>query len=114
MTPGEYRRGGQGLSVEYAIMEYGERLVAAAATPQGVCALFLGSTATELKNTLRQEFPNAQVSSEHGSLLERLQAAMLILGATTPVPGLPDSVQDVALRHRILKALQPSSTNVPV
>jgi AraC family transcriptional regulator of adaptative response/methylated-DNA-[protein]-cysteine methyltransferase len=114
MTPGEYRHGGQGLIVDYALMEYGERLVAAAAIPQGVCARFLGFSATKLKNALRQEFPNAQVSSEHGSLLERLQAALLTIGATTPVPGLPDPVQDVALRHRILKALQPSSTGVPV
>ena len=114
MTPGEYRRGGQGLTVDYAFVNYGERLVAAAATPQGICALFLGLSATELLATIRQEFPNAQVSSDHGSLLERLQDALLTLGATTPVPGLPDSVQDVALRHRILKALQPSSTSVPV
>ena len=112
MTPGEYRRGGQGLTVEYALVDYGERLVAAAATPQGICALFLGSSAAGLKTLLLQEFPNAQVSAGHGPLLVRLQAALLTLGATTPVPGLPDPVQDVALRHRVLKALQPSSTSV--
>jgi len=113
MTPSDYRRGGQGLSVDYALMEYGERLVAAAVTPQGVCALFLGSSALELKNALRQEFPNARVSEDSGTLLERLQAGLISLGATNQVPGLPDSAQNLALRHRILKALQPSSASVP-
>ena len=114
ITPGEYKHGGQGLAIGYALSPYGGGWVAAATTTHGVCALFIGPFAAELRSMLHQEFPNALLKIDHGSLLHRLQAAALALGDARHVPGLPSTVQDVALRHRFLKALQATHKPAPV
>ena len=114
MTPGEYRHGGQGTTVHYALAPYGERLIAAAATAQGICALSFGTSTLRLQTGLHQEFPQAQIEEDHGLLLKQLEEAVLSLGDSSPVPGLSTTVQDVALRHRFLKALQASHKPVPV
>jgi AraC family transcriptional regulator of adaptative response/methylated-DNA-[protein]-cysteine methyltransferase len=114
MTPGEYKRGGRGLTIDYALSPYGEGWVAAATTTHGRCALFIDSSAAELQTMLHREFPNAALEEDRGPLLHRLQAAALALGDVRPVPGLPSTVQDVALRHRFLKALQSTHMPAPV
>ncbi len=114
MTPGEYKRRGQGMTIDYALSPYGDGWVAAATTTHGVCALFIGPSVAEMKAMLHQEFSHALLEESHDSLLKRLQAAALALGDAKLVPGLPTTVQNVALRHRFLKALQATDTPAPV
>ncbi len=63
VTPGEYRRFGEGVRIAYAIhaSPFGE--VFAAATPRGVCTLeFLGEqTRASAITALRQRWPKAQI-----------------------------------------------------
>ena len=114
MTPGEYHRGGEGTAINYACAPYNEGWVAAATSTHGLCALLFGHSADELASTLRQEFPNAQIEASALPFQEQLQTSATELVEVTPVPGLPEDVQQVALRHRFMKALQPSNKRTPI
>jgi len=59
MTPGEYKNGGEALSINYSFAEtpFGDILVAA--TPKGICHIAFADTEEEGLNTLQKAFPNA-------------------------------------------------------
>src|SRR5437667_6395267 len=61
MTPGEYKNGGEALSINYSFAEspFGEIIVAS--TPKGICHLAFSSPADEREAfaTLRERYPNA-------------------------------------------------------
>lgn len=64
MTPGDYRKGGRGISIGYAVHRtgFGELLVAW--TPNGVCAVSLGDSDLELVRGLTEEFPAASLERD--------------------------------------------------
>lgn len=61
MTPGEFKNGGENLSINYSYAEspFGEILVAA--TSKGICYMAFADDETESLNTLRKKFPNAKL-----------------------------------------------------
>jgi AraC family transcriptional regulator of adaptative response/methylated-DNA-[protein]-cysteine methyltransferase len=61
MTPASYRRGGAGMRIAYAIVDstFGKLLVAT--TERGVCAVALGDSEDALEQTLRADFPSAEI-----------------------------------------------------
>ncbi|MEO8569006.1 MAG: methylated-DNA--[protein]-cysteine S-methyltransferase [Ginsengibacter sp.] len=61
MTPGEFKNGGEDLSINYSYAEspFGEILVAA--TSKGICYMAFADDETESLNTLRKKFPNAKL-----------------------------------------------------
>ncbi|MHA4810061.1 bifunctional transcriptional activator/DNA repair enzyme AdaA [Flavitalea flava] len=60
MTPGEYKNGGEALSIQYSFAEspFGEIIVAS--TPKGICHLAFAENEEEALATLRARFPHAQ------------------------------------------------------
>lgn len=60
MTPGEYKNGGEGLSINYSLVEspFGDILVAA--TPKGICHMAFTDDLKEAFNLLQEKFPNAR------------------------------------------------------
>jgi AraC family transcriptional regulator of adaptative response/methylated-DNA-[protein]-cysteine methyltransferase len=65
MTPRVYRRGGEGETVSFTVLDLPElrdigRLLIGA-TDRGLCAVSLGSSAEELEARLRREFPQATI-----------------------------------------------------
>ncbi|WP_255505606.1 methylated-DNA--[protein]-cysteine S-methyltransferase [Alkalisalibacterium limincola] len=61
MTPASYRRGGEGMSIYYTVVEcpLGRALVAT--TRRGVCSVALGGSAAGLEAGLAAEFPRARI-----------------------------------------------------
>jgi len=59
MTPGAYRRGGQGLEIAYTVVPTAVGQLLAAATDSGLCAVMLGNDTEELERRLRTEYPKA-------------------------------------------------------
>jgi AraC family transcriptional regulator of adaptative response/methylated-DNA-[protein]-cysteine methyltransferase len=59
MTPGEYKNGGESLSVNYSFAEspFGNMLVAS--TPKGICYMAFADDETKALNELQTIFPNA-------------------------------------------------------
>ncbi len=68
MTPGAYLRGGEGMSITYAVAGSPLGALLVAWTERGVCAVTLGDGADELAANLRAEYPKAEIqrSSEAG------------------------------------------------
>lgn len=62
MTPTEYRRGGAGLSIAWAIGDTVLGKVLIGATDRGICALAFADSATALERELRAEFPQATLA----------------------------------------------------
>ena len=59
MTPGEYKRGGEGLNINYCFADspFGRLLVAA--TPKGVCHMAFADDEATALDELQRQFPNA-------------------------------------------------------
>jgi AraC family transcriptional regulator of adaptative response/methylated-DNA-[protein]-cysteine methyltransferase len=59
MTPGQYRQGGEGLTITHATVESPWGLVTMGATDRGLCFVQFGETEEQLLAALRREYPNA-------------------------------------------------------
>src|SRR5579875_2337852 len=62
MTPREYRRGGEGVSISYVSVPSPLGAMMLAATDRGLCFLQFGESETELFENLRREYPAAELS----------------------------------------------------
>lgn len=69
MTPGEYKNGGEGLSIHYSISEsrFGKLLIAS--TEKGICSTeFIDGSIENAVIRLRDKFPNALISEEEKTI----------------------------------------------
>lgn len=67
MTPGDYARGGKGLTIAWSHVPTAVGNALVAATERGVCAVLLEDDAATALSQLQQEFPNATLQrSEEG------------------------------------------------
>ncbi len=75
MTPRAFQRGGEGMTIRYAVARSSVGGVLVAATRAGVCAIELGDSAATLRRRLRAQFPRAVCVA--GGTAEQRQAAAL-------------------------------------
>ncbi|MBP0600144.1 bifunctional DNA-binding transcriptional regulator/O6-methylguanine-DNA methyltransferase Ada [Herbaspirillum sp. LeCh32-8] len=106
MTPGAYRRGGNGERIRFAVAHcwLGELLVAA--TDKGICAVTLGEDAEVLVQALQDRFPQAELV---GGDVEFEQTLAQVVGAIEdPQRGidLPLDVRGTAFQQRVWQALR--------
>jgi AraC family transcriptional regulator of adaptative response/methylated-DNA-[protein]-cysteine methyltransferase len=59
MTPGEYKNGGEYLSINYSFSETLFGTVLVASTPKGICKLAFSNNETDVFQELKDTFPNA-------------------------------------------------------
>src|SRR5713226_664951 len=62
MTPGAYRKGGQGMKIGYSIAKSPLGKVLVAATERGVSAVYLGDAENTMIAELREEYPRAEIA----------------------------------------------------
>jgi AraC family transcriptional regulator, regulatory protein of adaptative response / methylated-DNA-[protein]-cysteine methyltransferase len=105
MSPSTYRRGGAGMTIEFAIVDAAVGRVLVAATPRGVCAVAMGSSAAELEAALRREYPSATVAPDRGSLATWTTAIVDHLAGRRPALDLPLDVQATAFQWQVWQAL---------
>jgi AraC family transcriptional regulator of adaptative response/methylated-DNA-[protein]-cysteine methyltransferase len=63
MLPTSYRSGGEGLEIQWTILETKLGLALVAATERGLCSIALGDDARALQADLQNEFPKAKIAS---------------------------------------------------
>ena len=106
MTPASYARGG-GARIAYAVTECELGLMLVAATGRGLCAVRLGASETELEGTLREEFPEAEITRESsGTLGQYLEAILRHLAGEPAGLDLPLDVRATAFQRRVWSHLQ--------
>ncbi len=106
MTPTAYLRGGQGMHIQYTIVDtyLGKMLVAA--TSQGICAVSFGDGEAELERFLRAEYPAAQIEPDQQGLEEWVQTLLSHLEGNQPNLSLPLDLQATAFQQRVWAELR--------
>jgi AraC family transcriptional regulator of adaptative response/methylated-DNA-[protein]-cysteine methyltransferase len=106
MTPTEYRRGGSGTVIRYAIADspLGKMLVAA--TDVGVCVTAFGSLASELEDDLAARFPLSKLERDPNGLGEAVKNILAQMTEHPVALELPLDVRATAFQRRVWDALR--------
>jgi len=113
MTPGAYQKGGQGMNIDYTIIDSALGRMLIAGTPRGLCALYLGDDDATLERELAQEYPAARIQRhprhDHTALHQWAEAVTQYLNQEQPhaaLAQLPLDVQGTAFQARVWQALR--------
>jgi AraC family transcriptional regulator of adaptative response/methylated-DNA-[protein]-cysteine methyltransferase len=109
MTPGAYRDGGAGETIDYACRDSALGPLLMAATKRGVCFAQFGESERTLLAQLQQEFPNATLrrsTAADGPELDAwIEALNKHVGAGAPRPDLPLDLRGTAFQIRVWQFL---------
>jgi AraC family transcriptional regulator of adaptative response/methylated-DNA-[protein]-cysteine methyltransferase len=105
MPPRTYRRGGEGMSIRYTVVEspLGQLLVGA--TERGVCAVAIGASAGDLERSLAAEYPAATIVRDAGALRASTEQVLAHLDGRLPRLDLPLDVRATAFQWQVWNAL---------
>ena len=106
MTPSSYRKGGKGERIDFALADspLGRMLVASTGT--GVCAVTFGESDDKLEQSLRFEFPAADIQRNAEPLTDAVNAMLTHLKGGTRQLDLPLDIRATAFQKVVWKALQ--------
>jgi AraC family transcriptional regulator of adaptative response/methylated-DNA-[protein]-cysteine methyltransferase len=111
MTPGAYRRGGEGVAIRYTVAGTPLGRLLVATTVHGLCAVRLGAKDGELEAELRAEFPRAALERVDDGAHEWIDgaiarvSAMLGLAPVHGAPPLPADLAATAFQWRVWEEL---------
>jgi AraC family transcriptional regulator of adaptative response/methylated-DNA-[protein]-cysteine methyltransferase len=105
MSPTTYRRGGKGMSINYAVVDSSLGRLLVAATARGVCSVAMGKSDRDLERVLTDEYPAASVARDDGALARWTRAIVAHLDGRRPRLDLPIDVQATAFQWQVWKAL---------
>jgi AraC family transcriptional regulator of adaptative response/methylated-DNA-[protein]-cysteine methyltransferase len=106
MTPATYRKGGQGMKIEYTIAKSPLGKVLVAATERGVSAVYLGDAQNKLVAELRREYPRAEISPAAGSAQRWVREIVERMEGKPAQVDLPLDLQATAFQRRVWQELQ--------
>jgi AraC family transcriptional regulator of adaptative response/methylated-DNA-[protein]-cysteine methyltransferase len=105
MSPSQFRAGGKGIEMRFAVGECSLGAVLVAATEKGVCAILLGDDAQALVRDLQDRFPAAEIVGGDRKF-EALTAQVIELVENPGCgAGLPLDVRGTAFQLRVWRAL---------
>lgn len=110
MTPGEYRREGEGLVIRYTVVPSPLGRLLVAVTDRGVCAVSLGDSEPSLVSGLGREFPRAEIRRVDDGADDWLAAQVARVAREIEHPGtnrgqLPLDLRGTAFQWRVWRAL---------
>ena len=108
MTPGQYRKGGAGIAITYAIVDSPLGRLLVAGTDKGVCRISLADDDDALKGTLSEEFPRSNLTRDDGKLAQWVDIVASVVCGEMPDAGtdLPLDVRGTAFQRRVWEALR--------
>ncbi|MCB1024128.1 MAG: bifunctional DNA-binding transcriptional regulator/O6-methylguanine-DNA methyltransferase Ada, partial [Acidobacteria bacterium] len=106
MTPAAYKKGGEGMTIEYTVTdcELGRLLVAR--TEKGICGVKFGDHDVQLLEDLAAEYSNAVISKGNRNLKEFVDAILEHLAGKRPRLDLPVDVHATAFQMRVWEELR--------
>jgi AraC family transcriptional regulator of adaptative response/methylated-DNA-[protein]-cysteine methyltransferase len=105
MAPTTYKRGGAGMSINYAVVDSCLGRLLVAATSRGVCSIAMGKSDRELERVLADEYPSAAIARSDGALAQWTTAIVAHLDSGRPRLDLPIDVQATSFQWQVWKAL---------
>ena len=109
MRPGQYKDGGLGAEIRFAIGECSLGSVLVAATEQGVCTIDLGSDPAELLKHLEDRFPNATLIGGDAAFEATVATVIGFLEQPKGTLDLPLDIRGTAFQQKVWTALR----NIP-
>lgn len=113
MSPSKYKKGGEGLAIDYVITSSPLGKLLVAATERGVCLVSLADSAQKLLAHLRSEYPNAKLETDSDiqtnrnlSLSVERILDYLTKGTNLENSNLPLDLQATAFQRRVWKELR--------
>lgn len=106
MTPSQYKRGGVGLSIQYAIMESFLGQVLVAATDRGICSVDLDQHSQALQARLQERFPKAKIQEGDATFSRWISEVLACIQQPGRSLNLPMDIQGTAFQRRVWQALQ--------
>lgn len=112
MSPSNYKNGGAGVSIYYAISDCPLGKLLVAVTSKGICKVSLADTEQRLISILRSEYPNArlvpQTTGDVGNLSLAMSKIMdyLTKGTDLEISKLPLDIRATAFQARVWKELR--------
>ncbi|WP_460416941.1 bifunctional DNA-binding transcriptional regulator/O6-methylguanine-DNA methyltransferase Ada [Pseudomonas sp. microsymbiont 2] len=114
MRPRDYRAGGQGATIRFALAQCSLGAILVAQSERGICAILLGDEPEPLLKDLQDKFPKAHLIGGDDAF-ERLVAEVIgFVEAPALGLALPLDVQGTAFQERVWQALRevPPGTRV--
>jgi AraC family transcriptional regulator of adaptative response/methylated-DNA-[protein]-cysteine methyltransferase len=105
MLPAVYRRGGTGMSMQYAIVDSALGRLLVAATDRGVCAVAIGESDGEMTRDLAREYPAASIVAGGAPFTAWTNEILSRLAGRRPRVDLPLHVQATAFQWQVWQAL---------
>ena len=106
MTPATYRRGGEGMQINYTFADSPLGRMLVGATDRGISALYIGDSDSKLEAALRKEYPRAEIARDRNGLSKWLQKILAHLRGREPHLDLPTDVQATAFQRRVWEELR--------
>jgi AraC family transcriptional regulator of adaptative response/methylated-DNA-[protein]-cysteine methyltransferase len=105
MTPKQYRKGGGGVTIAYALLDSPVGLTMMGATDRGICFVQFGETKEQLLEALRREYPSATVEASADpsapEFRQWMEALSAHLAGGRPALDLPLDIQATAFQMRV-------------
>jgi AraC family transcriptional regulator, regulatory protein of adaptative response / methylated-DNA-[protein]-cysteine methyltransferase len=106
MTPTNFRSGGEGTSIRFAVGECSLGSIVVAATDKGVCAILLGDAPESLVRDLENRFPNAKLIGGDEGFEQWVAKVVGFVEAPALGLELPLHVRGTAFQQRVWRALR--------
>lgn len=104
MSPAKYRKGAEGLVIQYSTMKTSLGHVLVAKTDKGICKISLGDDPLSLVEDLRWEFGNAKIENHADPCA--LQPVIDYIDSKTNTIDLPLDLRGTSFQMRVWKELQ--------
>jgi len=106
MTPSDWRKGGRGASIRFAVGQCSLGAILVATTDKGICAITLGDDPQALVEALQDRFPQAELDGGDPAF-QRLVAQVVGLVEQPGRPvDLPLDIRGTAFQERVWAALR--------
>jgi AraC family transcriptional regulator of adaptative response/methylated-DNA-[protein]-cysteine methyltransferase len=106
MKPSEYRKGGAGKTIRFAIGACSLGSILVAATQKGICAIFLGDEPEVLVRNLQAQFPGADLVGGDGRFEKWIARVVGFVDSPRVGLDLPLDIRGTAFQQRVWKGLQ--------
>ncbi len=106
MAPANFRAGGTGESIRFAVGECSLGSILVAATDKGICAIALGEDPDALLQDLQDRFPKAQLVGGDGKFEKLVARVVGFVEAPALGLDLPLDVRGTAFQQRVWQALR--------
>jgi AraC family transcriptional regulator, regulatory protein of adaptative response / methylated-DNA-[protein]-cysteine methyltransferase len=106
MTPATYRKGGEGMQIHFTIVNSPLGRLLVGATDRGISALYLGEADGRLEDSLRKEYPRAEIQRDRNGLEGWVGKILAHLKGKEPHLDLPTDVQATAFQRRVWEELR--------